>query len=159
MGLLLERADKTSRILDVKYFILLPTIRDVGTPLDTIQWAALLKSASALEMYRKSRGRITPSSVVDFLVLDRHFPRSIRFCLLGAEDSLHRITGSDHGTFANPAEQRLGRLRAELDYTQVSDIINQGLHEYLDQFQNKLNLVGEGISETFFAPQPMGALR
>ncbi|HVU89045.1 MAG TPA: alpha-E domain-containing protein [Pirellulales bacterium] len=157
MGLLLERADKTSRILDVKYFILLPTIRDVGTPLDTIQWAALLKSASALEMYRKSRGRITPSSVVDFLILDRHFPRSIRFCLLGAEDSLHRITGSDHGTFANPAEQRLGRLRAELDYTQVSDIINQGLHEYLDQFQTKLNLVGEGISETFFAPQPVAA--
>ena len=108
-------------------------------------------------MYRKSRGRITPSSVVDFLILDRHFPRSMHFCLLGAEDSLHRITGSDHGTFANPAEQRLGRLRAELDYTQVSDIISQGLHEYLDQFQTKLNLVGEGISETFFAPQPVGA--
>ncbi len=157
MGLLLERADKTSRILDVKYFILLPTIRDVGTPLDTIQWAALLKSASALEMYRKSRGRITPSSVVDFLILDRHFPRSIRFCLLATEDSLHRITGSDHGTFANTAEQRLGRLRAELDYTQVADIIGQGLHEYLDQFQTKLNLVGEGISDTFFAPQPVGA--
>ncbi len=156
MGLLLERADKTSRILDVKYFILLPTIRDVGTPLDTIQWAALLKSASALEMYRKSRGRITPGSVVDFLILDRHFPRSIRFCLLGAEDSLHRITGSDFGTFANTAEQRLGRLRAELDYTQVSDIISQGLHEYLDQFQNKLNLVGEGIAETFFAPRAEG---
>jgi len=157
MGLLLERADKTSRILDVKYFILLPAIQDVGTPLDTIQWAALLKSASALEMYRKSRGRITPSSVVDFLILDRHFPRSIRFCLLGAEDSLHRITGSDPGTFANTAEQRLGRLRAELDYTQVADIISQGLHEYLDQFQTKLNLVGEAISETFFAPHPVGA--
>ncbi|MBI2826531.1 MAG: alpha-E domain-containing protein [Planctomycetia bacterium] len=157
MGQLLERADKTSRILDVKYFILLPRPQDVGTPLDTIQWAALLKSASALEMYRKSRGRISPAAVADFLILDRHFPRSIRFCLLGAEDSLHRITGSDPGTFCNKAEQRLGRLRAEFDYTQVSDIIDQGLHEYLDHFQTKLNQVGDAISETFFAPRPVGA--
>lgn len=156
MGQLLERADKTSRILDVKYFILLPRLQDVGTPLDTIQWAALLKSASALEMYRKSRGRISPAAVADFLILDRHFPRSIRFCLLGAEDSLHRITGSDPGTFCNKAEQRLGRLRAEFDYTQVGDIIDQGLHEYLDHFQTKLNQVGDAISETFFAPRPVG---
>lgn len=155
MGQLLERADKTSRILDVKYFILLPTVNDVGTPLDTIQWAALLKSASALEMYRKSRGRLSPAAVADFLILDRHFPRSIRFCLLGAEDSLHRISGSDPGTFCNRAEQRMGRLRAEFDYTQISDIIAQGMHEYLDQFQTKLNLVGDAISETFFAPPPV----
>ena len=56
----LERADKTSRILDVKYYLLLPSAADVGTPMDTNQWAALLKSVSALEMYRKRHGRITP---------------------------------------------------------------------------------------------------
>ena len=71
----IERADKTSRILDVKYFILLPSPTDVGTPYDDIQWAALLRSASALEMYRQRHGRITPANVVDFLILDRSFPR------------------------------------------------------------------------------------
>ena len=107
---------------------------------------------------------IIAKAAADHAQLGRRFPDPrpalsalIRFCLLGAEDSLHRITGSDPGTFANTAEQRLGRLRAELDYTQVSDIINQGLHEYLDQFQTKLNLVGDAISETFFAPNPVGA--
>ncbi len=79
---LLERADKTSRILDVKYFVLLPNVNDVGTSLDTIQWAALLKSASALEAYRRAQGRIIPSAVAQFLLLDRDFPRAVYFCLL-----------------------------------------------------------------------------
>ena len=59
LGRLLERADKTSRILDVKYFILLPAVHEIGTPIDTIQWSALLKSTSALQMYRKHHSRIT----------------------------------------------------------------------------------------------------
>src|SRR5262245_24212725 len=63
LGRLLERADKTSRILDVKYYILLPEPQDVGTPLDIVQWSALLKSASALEVYRKKQGRILPARV------------------------------------------------------------------------------------------------
>ena len=100
MGRLLERADKTSRILDVKYFVLLPSVVDVGTPLDTIQWAALLESASALEMYRKRHGRITPTQVAEFLMLDREFPRAMHFCLLKAEESLLAITGSQPAPFA-----------------------------------------------------------
>ncbi len=89
IGRLIERADKTSRILDVKYFVLLPNVADVGTPLDSIQWAALLKSASALEMYRRRHGRIVPAQVADFLMLDRHFPRAMHFCLIKAAESLH----------------------------------------------------------------------
>ena len=117
IGRLLERADKTSRILDVKYFILLPSIKDVGSTLDELQWMALLKSASAYEMYRKQgQHRIMPTEVAGFLILDRHFPRSIRFCLLQAERSLHQITGVPIGTWQNPVERVLGRLRSELDY-------------------------------------------
>lgn len=157
LGRLLERADKTSRILDVKYYILLPHSADVGTQLDVVQWSALLKSASALEMYRQRRGRITPAQVVDFLVLDRDFPRSMHYCLLKSEESLHTITGTPIGTFKNPGEQRLGRLRSELDYLHVQDIIGQGLHEFIDAFQNKLNRVGDAILETFFAPRPMSS--
>ncbi len=75
LGTLLERADKTTRILDVKYFILLPSISDVGTPYDDVQWSAVLKSVSGFEMYRKRYGRIAPDRIVEFLLLDNEFPR------------------------------------------------------------------------------------
>jgi uncharacterized alpha-E superfamily protein len=155
MGRLIERADKTSRILDVKYYMLLPDAEDVGTPLDTVQWSALLESASALEMYRKRFGRIAPTDVADFLILNREFPRAIHFCLIKAEDSLLSITGRERGLFRTLPEQRLGRLRAQLDYTQIGEIIEQGLHEFIDAFQLQLNLVGDAIHETFFAIRPV----
>ena len=155
MGRLLERADKTSRILDVKYYVLLPSVAEVGTPLDTVQWSALLESASSLEMYRKRFGRILPADVADFLILDREFPRAIHFCLIKSEESLLSITGGERGRFRTPAEKRLGRLRAELDYTHISEIIDQGLHEFIDIFQLELNEVGNAIHETFFALRPV----
>jgi len=150
IGRLIERADKTSRIVDVQYFILLPAGHDVGTNLDVIRWSALLRSTSALEMYRRMHGRIVPLRVADFLILDRQFPRSIRFCLSRAQESLAKITGSEPGTFRGRAEQQMGRLRAQIDYTSIEDIIDRGLHEYIDDFQRRLNDVGEAISEEFF---------
>ncbi len=155
MGRMLERADKTSRILDVKYYILLPKVSDVGTPFDDIQWLALLRSASALEMYRQRHGRISPVSVVNFLVLDREFPRAVLHCLTEANDSLHAISGTFTGSYTNLAERRLGRLRAELAYTQAEDVISGGLHEFVDHLQTRLNLIGESIHESFFAMRPL----
>jgi len=155
LGRLLERADKTSRILDVKYFMLLPTVAEVGTPFDIIQWSALLKSASALEMYYKRFGRISPGDVTAFLILDSTFPRAIRYCLIKSEDSLHAISGSEHGSYGNQAEKWLGRLRAELDFGDFEDCVASGLHEFLDHFQAELNRVGDAIFETFFAPRPI----
>jgi uncharacterized alpha-E superfamily protein len=154
-GRLLERADKTSRIVDVKYFILLPEPIDVGSSLDVVQWSALLKSADALEMYRRIHGRIAPLDVAEFLILDRKFPRSVHFCVIKAMESQQVITGSASGTFRCKAEQRLGRLRAELDYTSLPDIIHRGMHEYIDEFQRRLNEVGEAIHEDFFAVKPV----
>jgi uncharacterized alpha-E superfamily protein len=157
LGRLLERADKTSRILDVKYFILLPAAADVGTPFDDIQWAAVLKSASALEMYRKRHGRLSPDRVADFLILDREFPRAMHDCIVKAGESLNAISGTPAGTFHNLAEQRLGRLRSDFDYARIEEIIASGLHEFLDTFQAKLNRVGDAIHETFFAMRPTAA--
>jgi uncharacterized alpha-E superfamily protein len=157
LGRMLERADKTSRILDVKYFILLRSVEDVGTPLDDIQWAAVLRSASAFEMYRKRHGRISQRKVVDFLLLDREFPRAVQFCLLASRDALHAISGTPSGTFRNTPERLLGQLCSDLSYASVDEIINQGLHEYLDELQTRMNQVGAGIHETFFAlktPKP-----
>lgn len=151
LGRLLERADKTARILDVKYFILLPAVNLVGTALDEIQWIALLKSASGYEMYRKRQRRISPNGIAKFLILDREFPRSIQFCLLEAEQSLQQITGCMPGIWHNAAERTLGRLRAELDFITIEEIIQGGLHEFLDHIQTQLNYVGDKVFETFFA--------
>lgn len=156
LGRLLERADKTSRILDVKYFILLPHASDVGSPFDNVQWSALLKSASALEMYRKQYGRITPNHVAEFLILNPNFPRAIRYCLIKAEDSLRAISGLDGEMHNNLAEKRLGRLRAEMDYADMAEILSGGLHEFFDSFQAKLNRIDDAVSETFFALRPAG---
>jgi len=155
LGRLLERADKTTRILDMKYFILLPDVSYVGTPYDNIQWAALLQSASALEMYRKRYGRISPRAVVEFLLLDKDFPRAVRHCLRAADDSLRSITGTITGTFVNRAEQRLGRLCAQLDFTSTDEIMAVGVHEFLDQLQTELNEIGDAIFEAFFATEPI----
>ncbi len=151
LGRLLERADKTSRILDVKYFLLLPQPTDVGSTLDALHWGALLRSASAFEMYRKRYGAITPNKVVEFLLLDRHFPRSVRYCLAKGERSLHAITGATMGTWTNGAERELGRLNAELSYADTKEILSRGLHEYIDDLQLRLNYVGHSVFETFFA--------
>jgi len=152
IGRFLERADKTARILDVKYFILLPSVRDVGSTLDELQWIALLKSASAYEMYRK-RGvhRLTPNTIAEFLIFDQEFPRSVRFCVLQAERSLHNIIGTPIGTWRIPIERTLGRLRSDLDYLTIDDIVETGLHEFLDDLQRRMNDVGYKIFETFFA--------
>jgi uncharacterized alpha-E superfamily protein len=155
VGELLERADKTSRILDVKYYILLPEARAVGTAIDNIQWAALLKSASALEMYRKHAKQIDPVKVADFLILNREFPRSILSCLERAALSLHAITGSSLDAFSNKAEQGLGRLLGDLNYTQIDEIIHGGLHEFLDGLQNRLNWIDDAIYETYFTLRPL----
>jgi uncharacterized alpha-E superfamily protein len=151
LGRELERADKTSRILDVKYFILMRSIDDVGTAWDDIQWAAVLRSTSAFEMYRKDRGQVNPSGVVAYLLLDRKFPRAIHSCLLTARESLHAISGTPMETFKSLPEKLLGQLCAELSYASVDEIVTSGLHEYLDDLQRKINQVGGGIYQTFFA--------
>ncbi len=156
LGRFLERADKTSRILDVKYFHLLPEPAFVGTPYDDILWAAVLRSISAFEMYRKRYHQITPEQVLNFLVLDREFPRAIHHCVISAEESLRAISGTPSGTFRNPAEQRLGKLRSELDYIQAAELIDGGVHEFLDNIQIRINAVGEAIYEAFFALRPVG---
>ena len=150
MGRLIERADKTTRIIDVKYFYLLPSVEWIGTPLDQIQWIALLKSASGYEMYRKSQHRITPNSVADFLILNREFPRSIYFCLYQTQQSLHQITNTPVGTWSNGAERTLGRLCSELGYLTLTDVIENGLHQFLDQMQAKINTLDDQITDTFF---------
>jgi uncharacterized alpha-E superfamily protein len=154
LGRKLERADKTSRILDVKYFMLLPSLSDVGTPYDDIHWSAVLKSVSGLEMYRKKYGRIAPRAIVEFLVMDRDFPRAIHYCIAFADSSLRAITGTFPGTFHYPSERLMGLLRSDLDFTPVDQIIRTGLHAYLDGLQIKINEIDNAILDDFVDWRP-----
>jgi uncharacterized alpha-E superfamily protein len=159
LGRLLERADKTSRILDVKYFTLLPHAQDVGTTLDDLQWSAVLRSVSGFEAFRKRYHTITLRRVIDFLVLDLSFPRAISFCVHWADDSVHQVVGSPLGSYSNPPEQLLGRLKSELVYNDADGIVNNGLHEFIDRLQIQLNEVGTAVHETFFAMRPVAEMQ
>ena len=154
MARLLERADKTSRILDVKYYLLLPAPHHVGMAVDELQWAAVLRSASAFEMYRKRHGSITPAKVVEFLMLSRSFPRSVRFCLDKAERSLHMITGTPEGSWTSASEREMGKVVADLAYAETSVMLAKGLHEHIDDLQQRMNRIGEAVYAQFFAMKP-----
>ncbi len=150
LGRQLERADQTTRLLDVKYFILLPRAEDVGRSFDLLQWSSVLKSASAFEMYNRVYDRVEPRFLVSFLIFDREFPRSILFCIVRAAESLQKITGSGERRFANHPEKGLGRLRSDLEYTEVKEVFQVGLHEYLDGLQQRMNEIGVGLHNTYF---------
>ena len=150
LGQFLERADKTSRILDVKYHILLPSPNEVGTTLDILHWMALLKSVSGFNIYRQIYGNINPSNIVEFLVLNKYFPRSIFFCITEAQNCLHRLSNTPIQGFGNQAEKQVGMLQSQLEYYEVNDVISLGLHEFLDDLQLKINHISDAIRSSFF---------
>lgn len=150
-GMYLERADNTSRILDVKYHILLPSVDSVGSPVDLVHWASLLKSVNGYMQYRREHGKIDPPSIVSFLTQNRTFPRSILRCLIQSEILLHEISGGSQSGFKNEAERKIGALRSEIEYANVDEVFQSGLHEYLDQFQVKVNSISDAIGESYFS--------
>lgn len=151
-GLFLERADKTTRLLDVKYHILLPSVKDVGGNVDSVQWAAVLRSCSAYETYQQSfASDIQPWKVAELLIFGDTFPRSIRYCVGTLDAALRNISGSAPGTFSNEAEKLSGRLLSEINYTSMDEIFQKGLHEYLDEVQQKLNAIGAAITKSYVA--------
>jgi uncharacterized alpha-E superfamily protein len=168
LGRLLERADKTSRILDVKYYTLWPDTSaepdGVASPaagdsaVDQAGWGALLNSASALQMYRQHHHVTSPRDVARFLLLNRQFPRSILYCVSEAQLSLHAVSGTPLKSSAHRAERLLGRLQANLTYASIEDVMDQGLHQYIDELQRSLNDVGTAIGVGFFGyPGPSPA--
>ena len=150
MGRHLERADKTSRIVDVQYFILLPKIEDVGTSIDIVRWSSLLKSADALDMYRRTHGRIVPDKVAQFLILDPIFPRSIRFCVNEVQRCLSTMRQSEPLRKDLPSETLVSQLARRMNTVQIEEIIAQGMHAFIDQFQGAVNSLGNTVYADFF---------
>lgn len=159
LGRQLERADKTSRLIDVKYFTLLKNVFDVNTTIDDLQWSALLRSVSGFEMYRKRFHAITIPRVAEFLIQDPLFPRSMRFCLDQANLSLQAIIQHGRPRAENLAETLLGELRTHLAELSIQAVIDRGMHEFIDDFQKRLNRVGEAIFKTYFDRTLLDGLR
>ena len=154
LGRLVERADKTARILDVKYFLLLPHGETVGGVVDQLQWIAVLKTAGGYQMFRQSRQlSITPKGVAQFLLLDPNFPRSVRFCLDGIYRSLGKVDPLQASS-ESPLGRHVGMMKARWTYTDIAEIIKYGLHESIDRLQQDLNDLHNQLEKAYFrAPQ------
>lgn len=147
LGTFLERADSTARILDVKYHILLPSLKDVGGAVDYYQWGALLRSVSAFESYRKVyRDVITPMRVAEMLILREDMPRSLHACL----DEILGILAGINGGSGVEARRRTGELHARLHFARISDIFDFGMHEYLTDFLKRITVLTDEIHSSFF---------
>ncbi|MBS1160343.1 MAG: Protein of unknown function bacteria [Proteobacteria bacterium] len=152
LGTLLERADNTARILDVKYHVLRPHGDEGAT--DFYQWGALLRSVSAFEVYRKVyRDVITPERVAELLILREDMPRSLHFCMNGVVKNLDLIANRHSGE----TQRQAGLLHAKLHYARVEDILEQGLHEWLTDFMDHIYMLGDGISKDFLVPMAEAA--
>jgi uncharacterized alpha-E superfamily protein len=152
LGTLLERADNTARILDVKYHVLRPHDDEGAT--DFYEWGALLRSVSAFEVYRKVyRDVITPDRVAELLILNKDMPRSLHFCLNSVIKNLDLIANRQSGETARQA----GLLHAQLHYGRIEDILAQGLHAWLTDFMDRIYLLGDGISKDFLVPMAEAA--
>jgi uncharacterized alpha-E superfamily protein len=151
LGKYLERSSQTARILDVKYHLLLPRLEDVGTPIDNAHWTAILKSCSAYEPFLKKRllGDLG-HSVADFLILDRLFPRSVRFCLNECRKFVHSISGRPLAQPGNEVEHALDSLLRWLNLVKIDDFVRAGLHEELIRVINRIDEVGNAIYRTYF---------
>ena len=150
VGRMLERADKTSRILDVKYFTLLRNVGDVNTTYDDLLWSSVLRSASGFEMFRKRYHALTVERIVDFLILEQRFPRAVRYCVQQVRSSLCEVAGP----VSEAQNQAIGvadALLDRLDATDAETIINNGMHEFVDCLQTSLNELGKAVQETYIA--------
>ncbi|MCE0483367.1 MAG: alpha-E domain-containing protein [Methylacidiphilales bacterium] len=155
VGKHLERADMTTRILDANDEIFVKQPSKTHTS-GTLHWSAILRSCSSHDAYRKFYvAQVEPDKVVEFLILNEFFPRSIRFCAATLNDALRRISGCKEEHFTNLAEKLAGRLVAELNYSALEDIKTVGMHKYMDELQIKLHGIGDAIFRTYLFSPPL----
>jgi uncharacterized alpha-E superfamily protein len=152
IGMMLERAEDVARMLDVKYHFLLPKLEDVGGPVDLLQWAAVLRSASGLEAYRKRYGNaIEIDKVIGILLFDASFPRSARFSLDQLMVSLNRIGGEGFSSSAaassnaSPYFPALHELDEALKSDRSTHALRSGLHQFLIQIQDGCAAIGDEV--------------
>ena len=149
LGEFLERSDNTSRLLNVNYFYLLPDVENIGTSVEDLQWSAILQSIDARESYYRRFSIIEAKNIIEMIINDERFPRSIYFCLSSAKRSVFEITRND---LTSPY-LKLNLLCNELKNTSSEKIIESGLHEFIDNLQVKINDINLDIYQTFCDPR------
>ncbi|OLP59463.1 A alpha-helical domain with a conserved ER moti [Xaviernesmea oryzae] len=148
MGTFIERADNTARILDVKYYVLLPAVTQVGSSIDNVQWESILRSVSAHRAYGwVYEGEYKAANIADFLILNNRMPRSLAYCyeqILGNLQHLQREYSDRHA-----AHDTAERTMKSLQHHSIKDVMDQGLHEYIEDFINQNNQLSQEISEGY----------
>jgi uncharacterized alpha-E superfamily protein len=148
LGTYIERADSTARLLDVKYY-LISEGDSVSTSADYYQWGALLRSVSAFEIYRRGyRGSVAPSSVADLLITRADMPRSLNACMIEVESMLDKLANQH----SKETQRLAGQLSAQLRYADIEEILEEGLHPFLEKFQERIYDLGMRISHDFLLP-------
>lgn len=150
LGYHLERADSTARLMDVKYYVLLPRADYVGTGIDNYQWATLLRAMSAHRAFHWAYGgEVTAAKIAHFLILNPQCPRALITCAAGAAlhlDRLVRSYGRPTGAAATAA-----RMEAALAKTRVEDIFDEGMHEFLSRFIRETAAVGGLVHDEYLS--------
>ncbi|PZM13905.1 alpha-E domain-containing protein [Rhizobium tubonense] len=148
IGTFIERADNTARILDVKYYVLLPSVSAVGSSLDNVQWESILRSVSAHRSYSwVYDAEYRPANIADFLILNGQMPRSLAYCYEKIVSNLGYL-GKEYGE-RHAAHETADAVRATLQTRIVKDIMDQGLHEFLEDFVSRNNKLGQEISDGY----------
>ncbi len=154
LGTFLERADNTARLLDVKFHALQSDFygaaNEKDQELDFYHWSAILRSVSAFEIYRKVyRNVITPERVAELLMLRADMPRSLHASLNAVVENLNLVANAQ----STDTQRTAGKLRADLQFGHIDEILATGLHAYLTQFLDRINALGAKISKDFLVPQ------
>lgn len=148
IGRYIERADKTSRLLDDKFHLL--TIKKPSPTQEIVQWILVLRSRSALQAYQRLyKAEVVPQKVVDLLLLSGSFPRSVLHSVRRVDWALRRLSGASEWSFLNQPEKISGRLLADLSFSEIDDLFATGLHNVVDDIQNSLNQIGTAMYESY----------
>lgn len=150
LGYHLERADSTARLMDVKYYVLLPRADFVGTGLDNYQWTTLLRAMSAHRAFHWAYGgEVTAAKIADFLILNPQCPRALITCVQGLNTHLDRLTKAYRRTSTAQAQARVAL--AGLAEARVDEIFEEGLHEFLTRFIIDMAGIGLAVHETYLS--------
>jgi uncharacterized alpha-E superfamily protein len=148
LGTFFERADNAARILDVKYYILLPSIMHVGTATDNVQWETILRATSSTRAYQTlHEGEFDPRKIANFLILDKRLPRSLAFCYSKISDNLNYLA-DDYGERL-PCHAMVDRINHKFQTSTIDQIFEYGLHEFVTEFLNESHSLGRQIQEDY----------
>src|SRR5947207_712205 len=151
LGKFLERIDVTARVIATKYSILRAAEAKLEAPLKNIHWMSVLRSCCSIEAFRRNHiGDLDPVKVTSFLILERQFPRSIRFCVGAAHDAIAAVRGEINPRAIDPAERALGRLKIQLEYAETAEIMKPGPIPYLERIEDEISEAAPAIQKSYF---------